>query len=190
MKHAILFRVPLHEGILGLNRTHRLHRVSPADGHGAWLRKAEVQHLALSDQLFDRTGDVLDRDVRIDAMLIQKVDTVGAETLKRAIDDCLDVFRPAVQTTSASFDVEAELRRDPDAVANGRERFADKLLVRVGPVHFGGVEERHASLMRFTENFDAFASVCRRSVVGADAHGASADFRDPQCAELSCLHLV
>ena len=62
-----------------------------------------------------------------------------------------------------------------DAVANRRERFADKLLARVGPVHFGGIEERHASLMRFAEDFDAFASVCRRAVVGADAHGASAD---------------
>ena len=41
-----------------------------------------------------------------------------------------------------------------------------------------GTLERHASVMRFTEHFDAFASVCRRSVVGADAHGASADFRD------------
>ena len=190
LKHAVLLWVPLHEGILGLNRAHRLHCVSPADGRGARLRKAEVQHLALSDQLFDRAGDVLDRDVRVDAMLVQQIDTVGAEALERAIDDCLDVLGAAVQTTSASFDVEAELRRDPDAVANWRERFTDKLLAGVGPVHFGGIEERHASLMRFAENFDAFASVCRRSVVGADAHGASADFRDLQCAELSCLHLV
>ena len=73
--------------------------MSPADGRSARLRKAEVQNLALSDQLFDRAGDVLDRDVRIDAMLVEKIDTVGAEALERAIDDCLDVLRPAVQTT-------------------------------------------------------------------------------------------
>jgi hypothetical protein len=59
----------------------------------AAVRKAEVQNLALSDQLFDRAGDVLDRDVRIDAMLIEKIDAVGAEALERGIDDRLDVFR-------------------------------------------------------------------------------------------------
>lgn len=61
-----------------MNRAQRLHRVSPADGRGARLRKAEVQHLALSDQLFHRAGDVLDRDIRIDPMLAEKIDAVGA----------------------------------------------------------------------------------------------------------------
>jgi hypothetical protein len=50
--------------------------MSPADGRDAGLRKAEVQNLALSDRLFDRAGDVLDRDVRIDAMLVEKIDDV------------------------------------------------------------------------------------------------------------------
>jgi hypothetical protein len=104
--------------------------VSPADRRSARLRKPEVQHFALRDQLFDRAGDVLDRDVRIDAMLVQKIDTVGAEAFERGVDDCLDVLRAAVETTSASFDVEAELRRDPHGVANRRERFADQRLAR------------------------------------------------------------
>src|SRR6266478_10261006 len=111
-------------------------------------------------------------------MLVQKIDAVGTETLERGIDHRFDVLRAAVETTSASFDVEPKLRGDPHVVANGRERFADKLLARVWPVHFGGIEERHASSMRFTQDSDAFASVCWWSVVGADAHGASADFRD------------
>ena len=118
-----------------------------------------MQHLALRDQLFDRAGNVLDRDVRIDPMLVQKIDAVGTETLEGGIDDRFDVLRAAVETTSASFDVEPELRRDSHVVANGCERFADKLLARVGPVHFGGIEERHASVMGFTEHSDAFASV-------------------------------
>ena len=108
-----------------------------------------MQNLALSDQLFDRARNVLDRDVRVDAMLVQQIDTVGAEALERAFDDCLDVLGAAVQTASASLDVEAKLRRDPDIVANWRQRFTDKLLAGVGPVHFGGIEEGHASLMRF-----------------------------------------
>src|SRR5207237_10896733 len=118
--------------------------VSSVDGRDARLRKAEMQTFALLDQLLDRTGDVLDRDVRIDAMLVQQIDAVGTEALERGIDDRLDVLRSAVQSTSASFDVEAELRRDPDAVANRRERFSNELFDGVRSVGFSGVEERDA----------------------------------------------
>jgi len=69
-------------------------------------------------------------------MLVQKIDTVGAEAFERGVDDCLDVLRAAVETTSASFDVEAELRRDPHAVANRHERFADQRLARIGSIYF------------------------------------------------------
>ena len=120
-----------------------------------------MQNFALRDQLLDRTGDVLDRDVRIDAMLVQQIDAVGTEALERGIDDRLDVLRSAVQTTSAPFDVEAELRRDPDAVANRRERFSNELFAGVRSVDFSGVEKRDASFMRFTENLDALVPVCR-----------------------------
>ena len=59
----------------------------------------------------------------------------------------LDVRGPAVQPgLLAAFDLEAELRRDHDAIANRRERFADELFVRERPVHFGGVEERDAAV--------------------------------------------
>jgi len=56
-----------------------------------------------------------------------------------------------------------------------RERFADKLLVRVRPVHFGGIEERDASLMGFAQEGNALASVRGRPVVGADAHRTRSD---------------
>ena len=103
-------------------------------------------------------------------MLVQEIDAVRPEALERSVDHRLDVLGPAVQTTSASVEVEAELRRDPDAVANRRERFADESFARVRSVDFSGVEKRDASFMRFTENLDALVSVCRGSVVGADAH--------------------
>ena len=64
------------------------------------FRETEVQHLALSDQLLDRAGDVLDRHVRIDAMLVEQIDAVGAETLERCLDDLAicsgRLFRPPV----------------------------------------------------------------------------------------------
>ncbi len=52
-----------------------------ADRFGAGLGQTEMFHLALADQLLDRTGDILDRHVRIDAMLIEKIDHIGFQAL-------------------------------------------------------------------------------------------------------------
>jgi hypothetical protein len=41
-----------------------------------------VQDLALGDQVFDRTGHVFDRHIRIDAVLVVKVDAVRAQALE------------------------------------------------------------------------------------------------------------
>jgi hypothetical protein len=54
-----------------------------------------------------------------------------------ALDHLLDELRMAVVATG--FDVVAELGRDRDLVADGRERFSDEIFVRVWAVHFGGV---------------------------------------------------
>jgi hypothetical protein len=64
---------------------------------------------------------------------------------------------------------------EPARSTDRRERFADKFLVRVRPVHFGGIEERDASLMGFAQEGNALASVRGRPVVGADAHRTRSD---------------
>ena len=50
-----------------------------ADGLDARLGEAEVLDLALLDQLLDGAGDLLDRDVRVDAVLVEQVDPVGPQ---------------------------------------------------------------------------------------------------------------
>ena len=45
-----------------------------ADGLHAGLRKTEVLDLAFGDQLLDGAGDVLDRHVRVDPVLVEQVD--------------------------------------------------------------------------------------------------------------------
>ena len=46
------------------------------------LRHAEVPRLALGDQVANGAGDVLDRHVRIDTVLIEQVDRLDAEALE------------------------------------------------------------------------------------------------------------
>ena len=38
--------------------------------------------LAFGDQVLDRAGDILDRHVRIDAVLIEEIDAVGPQALE------------------------------------------------------------------------------------------------------------
>ena len=78
-------------------RRDRLDGVRAADRLHAGLREAEVLDLALADQVLHGAGDVLDRHVRVDAVLIEEVDAVDLEPLERAVGDLLDVLGPAVQ---------------------------------------------------------------------------------------------
>ena len=74
------------QGVLGLQRCHRMHRVRPPDRRRCGFGQAEVQHLALGDQLGDRGGGLLDRGVRVDPVLVVQVDVgrcpVAAGTLR------------------------------------------------------------------------------------------------------------
>jgi hypothetical protein len=58
--------------------------------------KTEVQHLSLLDQVFDRTRHFFDGHIRIDAVLVVKVDPVGTQTFERFFDHLFDVARSAI----------------------------------------------------------------------------------------------
>ena len=94
-------------------------------------------------QLADRAGDVFDRHVRVDPMLVEQVDHIGPQPLQRRVGNPPDLLGAAsVPTDLAVDDVPAELGGDHDLVAQRRQRLPDEFLVDVGPVDLGGVEER------------------------------------------------
>ena len=120
-----------------------------ADVLRARLRHAEVAHLAGLDQLLHRPGDLLDRDVGVDAVLVEEVDVVGPQPPQRVLDGARGSSPAGCRAAFAAgvaFEVEAELRRDHDLLAHRLERLPDEILVRVRPVHLRRVEERHAAL--------------------------------------------
>jgi hypothetical protein len=161
-----------------------------ADGRCARLGEAEVENFALLDEIADRPGHLLDRYLRIDAVLIEQIDAVGAKALQRAFDGDADVRRAAVHRADAANGVrdKPELARDTHLVAEWGERLAHKLFVRIWAVDLGCIEEGDAVLMGFTKDSDALRLICGRSVVGADAHGAGAELRDFELSEFACLH--
>ena len=136
--------------VLALEGGDRLDGVGPTDRLHARLGEAEVLDLAFLNQLLHRPRHVLDGHVRVDAMLIEQVDGLDLEPLERALDDLLDVLRPAVQARLprplvVSAEVEPELGGDDHLPAEGGEGLAHQLLVRERAVDLGGVEERDAA---------------------------------------------
>src|SRR3546814_3325543 len=77
----------------------------------------------LADRLFDRDG-------RVDAVLIEKVDRVDAEPLERAFAGAPRVGGRAVDAGDLlALEPEAELGRDDQPIALAPDRFAEQFLV-------------------------------------------------------------
>ena len=56
-----------------------------------------MPHLTLRNEVFDRSRHILDRNVGIDAVLIEKVDHIRSETFQSTLHVFADMFWLAVQ---------------------------------------------------------------------------------------------
>ena len=117
-----------------------------ADRVGRRLGEPEVADLALRDELAHRADRLLDRDIGVDAVQVVEVDVVEAQALERALDRALTFSGvPSLldrRRVGVHVALDAELGGEDERVAVAAlERRAEQLLVRVRPVHLGGVEE-------------------------------------------------
>lgn len=120
-----------------------------ADRLHSRLEETEVPELPGLDQLLHRPGDILDRHLGIDAMLIEEVDGLDPEPVQGSLDALSDVVGPADDELLAlRAHLDAELGRDHRLITEGSERLPDQLLVRLGPVGLGRVEEGDAAFDR------------------------------------------
>jgi hypothetical protein len=119
------------EGVLALQRGDGLDGVRAADGVDARLRHPEMADLAGLDELLDGACDLFDGHVRVDPVLVEQVDRVGAQPTKRAVDGRTDAVGPAADAglVAVLVEGEAELGRDDDVLPERLERLADELLV-------------------------------------------------------------
>ena len=96
--HPLLRAVETKGSIRSASAVTGLHRhAAPADRLHACFREAEVLDLALLNQLFHRAGDLFDRHVRINAVLVEEVDGLDLQPLERALDSLLDMPRLTIQ---------------------------------------------------------------------------------------------
>src|SRR4029079_10142253 len=78
------------QGVLALQRRDGLNGMSAADRRDTGLGQPEVADLAGLDELSNGAGDVLDRDIRVDAVLVEQVDDVGPQAPEGALDGGAD----------------------------------------------------------------------------------------------------
>ena len=156
----------LENRVLALQHGDRMDSVRAADRVRAGLAETEKAHLALLDELSHRPCNVLDRDVGIDAVLVEHVEVVGAQEAQAVLGHLAYVFGPAVVV--------------PRAV--GLERQHEPELSR-------GVEERHAQRVRGTNRGDA-AGLVGGAVGHRHPHRAEADRADLEAlgSKRSALH--
>jgi hypothetical protein len=130
-------------------------------------------------RFFDGSGDVFDRDLGVDAVLVEQVDVVGAQPSQRALDGLGEVLWAAIEPGAGGAVVaEAELGGNHDLIADGREPFADDVFVAERPVRLGRVEERDAAVDGGAQHRDRSVALGGLAVVRAQAHAAVTNRRD------------
>lgn len=96
--------------------------------------RAEVAHLAGSDQFGDGAGDVLDRYLGVDAMLVEQVEGIDTQAAQGGVGDTGDLLGAAVEADGLpAFNAPPELGRDHNLIAQRGEGFPDEFFVDVGP---------------------------------------------------------
>jgi hypothetical protein len=137
-------------------------------------------HLALRDEVLDGPSDVLDRDVRIDPVLVEEIDGFDAKSLERSLDGLPDTIGPAVDASIFSgleINVEAELGGDDHLVADRAQSFADDVFVGEGAIDLGRVEKGHAAVHRSADQGHALVLGEFRGVAETDPHAAETNGR-------------
>src|SRR5579872_1393658 len=133
-RYGLLLRFSPPQRVFALQRRHRLYFVGSANRLCASLRQPKVFHLALLDQVPDSSRHVFNRNLVINAMLVEKINDVGFQALERCLGNLLNVLWPAIQTSLLTvFDFESEFGGDYDLIAERSQGLSHEFLISKGP---------------------------------------------------------
>src|SRR3989440_193054 len=150
-------------------------------------------HLALLDQVSDRSRHVFDRHVWVDPVLIVEIQDVCPEPFQRTLDALLDALGPAVLALlPAGITADPELGGDHHLCAHRCQRLANELFVGVRTVDFRGIEECDAAFDGRADERDHRLLVRWETVALAHPHAAEPEGRDFQTtrSQFAFLHVV
>jgi hypothetical protein len=151
--------------------------VGSPDGGSGGFRQAEVADLSGLDEFADRAGDLFDRHVRVNAVLVEQVDCLCAKPRERCVGYPLDLFGAAVESGRlAVLYSPPELSGQHHLVPDGGQGLAHEILVEVGPVDLGGIEKCDSQVDGAAQDGDHRVPVARvRPVALRHAHAAEPD---------------
>jgi hypothetical protein len=119
-------------------------------------------------------------------VLVVEIDVVGPEVAQRSLEGGTDVLRAAVVLRCVPVAVgdHPELCRQDHFGSAPRDRAPDELLVRVGAVDLGRVDQGDPEIEGAVDRADRLSVVDARSrVVGRHAHVPVAEPRDLQAVK-------
>ena len=135
-----------------------------------------MQDFSFTDQVADRPGNLFDRHLGIDAVLVVEVDMVGTQPFQRAFDRPADLFRTtAERLPPLRVDPNAEFSGYDHLVADRCHRFADQFLVGVRPVALRRIEESHPKLVCLAEQGNHLVPVRCGTIAVTHAHTTQSD---------------
>src|ERR1700733_74574 len=118
--------------------------VRAADGLRARFADAQRAHFALLHELRHGADRILDRHIRIDAVLVIKIDYIDAEALEAFLARLDHEIRPAVGEFAVAAAEITELGRKHHTGPAILDGLADQLFVMTGAVGVGTVEQGDA----------------------------------------------
>ena len=192
-REDLVLGVARPERVLGLKRADRVDLMRAPDRAGGCLGEAQVAHLALLDELLHRAHRLLDRRVRVHAVLVVEIDVVDAQAAERSVARLMHVLGIAAhaQPLAVRPPHVAELGGEHHLVAATSDGATHELLVRERAVHVGRVEEVHAQLERSLDRRDRLRLVALAVELG-HAHAAESErgHRQSLIPKLALMHSV
>jgi hypothetical protein len=146
--------------------------------------------LARFDELLDRSGNILNRDIRIDTVLIIEIDGLNTEAFQRAFNAETDLLRPTALPLLPAIESDTEFGGNDDLPLERGKRLAEQFLVDVGAINFRGIKEVDTPIHGLMDQGNHLLLVGRRAVGHAHAHAAQAErgnFKSA-IAEFAFLH--
>ena len=140
-----------------------------------------MQYLSLLNQFGACLRHLLDRRIRVAAVLVEHAERLHTEVAERVFAYAADVGGRAVLfglDLHAVHELVSELRRNEHAVSIAFQCLSSQDFVFVVAVTFGGVEERHAPFYSLMNQPDARLFVGRGAAVVVQSHAAEAHCRD------------
>ena len=127
-------------------------------------------------------GDLFDRDVGVDAVLVQQIDRVDSEALQRTLGGLLDVLGRGylADVLAVSIEQVREFGGDHHLAAERSEGLAHKFLVDERAVDLGCVKEGDAAVHGGVDHRDHLLPVRLVAVAAGHAHTTQPDGRDLQ----------